>query len=57
MIRVRRERSSSPEAVTARLAKVTEILASAGVEVLSIETREHNLERLFLDMTGRKLRD
>ena len=54
---IRRERSSSPEAVTARLAKVTEILAAAGVEVLSIETREHNLERLFLDMTGRKLRD
>ena len=43
--------------VTGRLAKVLDALVAAKLEVLSIETREHNLERLFLELTGRKLRD
>ena len=38
-------------------AAVLEVLAADGVELLSIEAREHNLERLFLELTGRKLRD
>jgi ABC-2 type transport system ATP-binding protein len=54
---VARERNAAPGAVTGRLAKVLEALAQARLEVLSVETREHNLERLFLELTGRKLRD
>jgi ABC-2 type transport system ATP-binding protein len=54
---IRRERKSSAPSTTGRMAKVLDVLAAAGVEVLSIETREHNLERLFLQLTGRKLRD
>src|SRR5207302_6714026 len=42
---------------TRRLAKVMEVLAAADVEILSIETRQQNLESLFLERTGRKLRD
>jgi ABC-2 type transport system ATP-binding protein len=54
---ISRERKSAPGVVTDRLAKVLDVLAAARLEVLSIETREHNLERLFLELTGRKLRD
>jgi ABC-2 type transport system ATP-binding protein len=54
---ISRERKGAAGAVTGRLAKVMDILAAAKLEVLSIETREHNLERLFLELTGRKLRD
>ena len=52
-----RERKSAPGAVTGRLAKVLEALVAAKLDVVSVETREHNLERLFLELTGRKLRD
>jgi ABC-2 type transport system ATP-binding protein len=54
---IRRERKAAPGVVTSRLAKVLDTLADAKLEVLSVETREHNLERLFLDLTGRTLRD
>jgi ABC-2 type transport system ATP-binding protein len=54
---VRRERRAAPGTVTGRLAATLEILTQLGVELRSIETREHNLERLFLELTGRKLRD
>ena len=54
---IRRERKSSAQSTTGRMAQVLDVLAAAGFEVLSIETREHNLERLFLQLTGRKLRD
>jgi len=54
---IRRERKSSTLSATGRLAAVLDVLAAAGFEVQSIETREHNLERLFLQLTGRKLRD
>jgi len=53
---IKRERRAVPGAVTGRLAKVMELLAAGGLDVLAIETREHNLEQLFLDLTGRKLR-
>ena len=36
---------------------LSEILKQAGAEILSMETQEHNLERLFLELTGRRLRD
>ncbi len=54
---VKRERSADPGVYTGRLAKVMDVLAAGGLDVLSVETREHNLERLFLELTGRKLRD
>jgi ABC-2 type transport system ATP-binding protein len=54
---IRRERKAERGAVTGKLAKTLEILAAARIEVLSVETREHNLERLFLELTGRTLRD
>jgi len=54
---VRRERKAAPGVLTGRLAATLEILTELGVELRSMETREHNLERLFLELTGRKLRD
>jgi ABC-2 type transport system ATP-binding protein len=54
---ISRERKAAPGVVTGRLAKVLDALVAAKLEVMSIETREHNLERLFLELTGRKLRD
>jgi ABC-2 type transport system ATP-binding protein len=54
---VRRERCDHPAEFTRRVSAVLEQLAAADAEVLSIETRDHNLEQLFLDLTGRNLRD
>jgi ABC-2 type transport system ATP-binding protein len=54
---LRRDRKRSPAEINGRLAAVVEILARAGTDLVSIETQEHNLERLFLELTGRKLRD
>jgi ABC-2 type transport system ATP-binding protein len=52
-----RERKAVAGLAARRLAKVLDVLAEAGVEILSIETRQQNLESLFLERTGRKLRD
>src|SRR5579872_330570 len=52
-----RNRRESPFAVNDRLTLVLEILKQAGAELLGIDTKEHNLERLFLELTGRSLRD
>lgn len=54
---IERERKAPPGVVTTRLARVLDALADAKLEVLAIETREHTLERLFLKLTGQKLRD
>ncbi len=54
---LRRDRRDSSYAINDRLTLVLEILKQAGAEVLSMETKEHNLERLFLELTGRRLRD
>lgn len=54
---IARERKAPPGVVTSRLAEVLDALAAAKLEVLSVETHENNLERLFLELTGRKLRD
>jgi ABC-2 type transport system ATP-binding protein len=54
---IRRERKAVAGLVTRRLAKVVDVLAAAAVEILSIETHRQNLESLFLELTGRKLRD
>jgi hypothetical protein len=39
------------------LAKVTALLSETGVPVLAIKTQEPNLERLFIELTGSRLRD
>jgi ABC-2 type transport system ATP-binding protein len=54
---IKRGRKTAAGVVARRLAKILDILADADVEVLSIETRRQNLESLFLERTGRKLRD
>jgi ABC-2 type transport system ATP-binding protein len=54
---IKRERKGAAGVVARRLAKVLDVLADAGVEILSIENRQQNLEFLFLERTGRKLRD
>ena len=52
-----RDRRDSSFSINDRLILVLEILKQAGAEILSMETQEHNLERLFLELTGRRLRD
>ncbi len=54
---LRRDRRDSAYAINDRLTLVLEILKQAGAEMLSMETKEFNLERLFLELTGRRLRD
>jgi len=40
-----------------RLTRVLDLLRDSGIHVRSVNTREANLERLFLKLTGRQLRD
>ncbi|MFN0055409.1 MAG: ABC transporter ATP-binding protein [Planctomycetales bacterium] len=54
---VHRGRQESPATINARLVRLLQALEGAGVEILAIETKEHNLERLFLELTGKTLRD
>jgi hypothetical protein len=54
---LRRDRRRPARDVDCRLAAVFEMLAREESELVSIEAQEHNLERLFLELTGRKLRD
>ena len=54
---IRRERKVGASAATRRLAKALDLLVAAGIDILSVETHEQNLESLFLEMTGRTLRD
>src|SRR5262245_5647636 len=54
---VHRDRRDAKFAINDRLTLVLEILKQADAELLSIETKEYNLERLFLELTGRRLRD
>ena len=44
-------------ALDEQLRHVMEVLRGCGAELLSIESEEHNLERLFLELTGNRLRD
>lgn len=39
------------------LSKVTDLLSESGVKLLTIKTHEPNLERLFIELTGSRLRD
>src|SRR5262249_54238884 len=54
---VRRARSEAPPEMLRRLATLCERLSAAGADLVSIETKEHNLEELFLELTGRNLRE
>jgi ABC-2 type transport system ATP-binding protein len=54
---VRRAPKDAPAAVMRRLATVFQRLSEAGADLVSIETSEHNLEDLFLELTGRNLRE
>jgi hypothetical protein len=54
---IKREGQALPDVVARRLTKVVDLLTAAGFEILSIETQKQSLERLFLELTGRKLRD
>ena len=40
-----------------QLRQVMDLLRTCGAKLLSIESEEHNLERLFLKLTGNRLRD
>ena len=51
------EHRQTKAALNERLPLAIERLRQAGIEIKSVETRESNLERLFLELTGRKLRD
>ncbi len=39
------------------LSKVTNLLSESGVNLLAIKTNEPDLERLFIELTGSRLRD
>lgn len=54
---IHRGRTLGAAEVTYRLKQVLEVLQREKAELYSIETQEHNLERLFLELTGQKLRD
>jgi ABC-2 type transport system ATP-binding protein len=54
---VRRARDEAPPVILRRLAALCERLSGTGAELISIETNEHNLEELFLELTGRNLRE
>jgi ABC-2 type transport system ATP-binding protein len=46
--------SQNPAAI---LGRVVEVATGAGVQIHAVEILEHNLESVFLDLTGRRLRD
>jgi len=57
LLHLRRNRRDDADGMAAKLAEALERLRQAGVQLQKIETKEHNLERLFLELTGRRLRD
>jgi linearmycin/streptolysin S transport system ATP-binding protein len=54
---IKHDGQALPGVVAGRLAQVVELLETAEFEILSIETHKPSLERLFLELTGRQLRD
>ena len=46
--------SRNPAAI---LGRVVEVITAAGLQIRAVEILEHNLESVFLDLTGRRLRD
>jgi linearmycin/streptolysin S transport system ATP-binding protein len=57
LIIIKRDPKTLPGVVSSRLEALLHRLRELQVDLLSIETREHNLERLFIELTGRGLRD
>jgi ABC-2 type transport system ATP-binding protein len=57
LVTVRRDHPDQPQEIAKRLADALERLAHIGAELETIETHEHNLEQLFLELTGRRLRE
>lgn len=51
------EPSRTPVDLSWRLQMVLHKLANLGIRVLRVETQQSNLERLFLQLTGKRLRD
>jgi ABC-2 type transport system ATP-binding protein len=56
-ITVKNDVHKSAGSVARRLASIVNLLVEARWEILSIETHKQSLERLFLELTGRTLRD
>lgn len=54
---IRHEGQAIPGVVAGRLAQIVGRLETADFEIVSIETHKPSLERLFLELTGRQLRD
>lgn len=57
LIKISTEQGQAKSALNEKLPLTMERLRQAAIEIRSVETRESNLERLFLELTGRKLRD
>jgi len=53
----RQATSPGGAALSSTLARILELLEEHEVRLLGVETREPNLERLFLELTGSRLRD
>jgi ABC-2 type transport system ATP-binding protein len=56
-LRLRTDPSDAESDLSDRLARLLDALHARRIPVKAIETREANLEQLFLDLTGRRLRD
>ena len=54
---IQRRPQNGRDPLNETLARINSLLTPAGVQVKTIETREPNLERLFLQLTGSRLRD
>ena len=54
---IQRRPQNGRDSLNETLARVNGLLSPAGVQVKAIQTREPNLERLFLELTGSRLRD
>jgi len=54
---IRHAGQALPGVVAGRLAQVVDLLEAAAFQIVSIETHTPSLERLFLELTGRQMRD
>jgi hypothetical protein len=48
---------AGPTSLSQALLKIMEILSRARIEIQRVDTEAANLERLFLNLTGHRLRD
>ena len=53
----RSESHSSGDGLIGELRRVLDVLDAEKSELVSVETNQSSLERLFLELTGRRLRD